>query len=85
MVEQILDLLSSLVNKSLLSAVTFQRREARYSLLETIRQYGQERLKEAAKHGFKRAIVPKANLPRNEIKGMEVIGVSKISEALDAL
>ncbi|MBL4819931.1 MAG: DNA repair protein RadA [Gammaproteobacteria bacterium] len=46
---------------------------------------GQERLKEAAKHGFKRAIVPRANLPRNKISGMEVIGVSKVSEALEAL
>ncbi len=46
---------------------------------------GQERLAEAAKHGFKRAIVPKANLPKNKIAGMEVIGVSKISQALEAL
>ncbi|MEJ6652534.1 MAG: DNA repair protein RadA [OM182 bacterium] len=46
---------------------------------------GQERLREAAKHGFKRAIVPKANVPKNPIPGMEVIGISKISQALDAL
>jgi DNA repair protein RadA/Sms len=46
---------------------------------------GQERLNEAAKHGFKRAIVPKANLPKNKISGMEVIGVSKVAEALDVL
>jgi len=46
---------------------------------------GQERLMEAAKHGFKRAIVPKANCPRQPIEGMEVIGVSKLSEALAAL
>jgi DNA repair protein RadA/Sms len=46
---------------------------------------GQERLQEAAKHGFKRAIVPKANCPRHTIEGMEVIGVSKLSEALAAL
>lgn len=46
---------------------------------------GQERLKEAAKHGFKRAIIPRANLPRNKIGGMEVIGVSKVAEALEAL
>jgi predicted ATPase/DNA-binding CsgD family transcriptional regulator len=42
--EQVLDLLSSLVDKSLLVADTLQRGEARYSLLETIRQYGQENL-----------------------------------------
>ncbi|MCB1661637.1 MAG: DNA repair protein RadA, partial [Pseudomonadales bacterium] len=32
---------------------------------------GQERLQEAVKHGFKRAIVPKANVPKNGVKGME--------------
>ena len=46
---------------------------------------GQERLLEAAKHGFKRAIVPKGNAPKGEIKGMQVTAVSKLSEALDAL
>lgn len=46
---------------------------------------GQERLSEAAKHGFTRAIVPKANAPRSPIKGMEVIAVSKLAEALAAL
>jgi DNA repair protein RadA/Sms len=43
---------------------------------------GQERLQEAAKHGFKRAIVPKSNLPKGKIAGMEVQGVQKLSEAL---
>ncbi len=46
---------------------------------------GQERLQEAAKHGFTRAIVPKANAPRQPIPGMQVIAVSKLSEALEAL
>jgi len=46
---------------------------------------GQERLREAAKHGFKRAIVPKANLPKEPIPGMTVVGVTKVVEALDAL
>lgn len=46
---------------------------------------GQERLAEAAKHGFRRAIVPKANCPKSPIAGMEIIGVSKLSEALSAL
>jgi len=44
---------------------------------------GQERINEAAKHGFKRAIVPIANVPKHAINGMEVIGVKKLSEALD--
>jgi len=46
---------------------------------------GQERLQEAAKHGFTRAIVPKANAPRQPIAGMQVVAVSKLSEALAAL
>ncbi len=46
---------------------------------------GQERLSEAAKHGFKRAIVPKGNAPKGPIAGMEVIPVSKLGEALAAL
>ncbi len=46
---------------------------------------GQERLSEAAKHGFTRAIVPKANEPKKEIDGMDVIVVSKLSDAIDAL
>ena len=46
---------------------------------------GQERLKEAAKHGFTRAIVPKANLGKRAIEGMEVVGVSRLSEALEQL
>ena len=46
---------------------------------------GQERISEAAKHGFRRAIVPHSNVPKESIKGMEVIGVSKLVEALDAI
>jgi DNA repair protein RadA/Sms len=46
---------------------------------------GQERLREAAKHGFKRAIVPKANVPRTPISGLDVVPVTKISQALDAI
>jgi DNA repair protein RadA/Sms len=46
---------------------------------------GQERLQEAAKHGFKKAIVPKANKPRGGIAGMEVVAVEKLSDALEAL
>jgi DNA repair protein RadA/Sms len=48
-------------------------------------QGGQERLQEAAKHGFKRAIVPKANVPKTRVEGLEVIGVNKIEQALAAL
>lgn len=46
---------------------------------------GQERLREAAKHGFRRAIVPAANAPREPIKGMEVVQVKTLSQALEAI
>jgi DNA repair protein RadA/Sms len=46
---------------------------------------GQERLAEAAKHGFRRAIVPKANAPKTAIPGMEVVPVRKLQEALAAV
>ena len=46
---------------------------------------GQERLREAAKHGFKKAIVPVSNAPRQKIEGMEVIAVKNLSEALAAI
>ena len=46
---------------------------------------GQERIREAAKHGFKRAIVPKANCPKELPQGMEVIAVEHLNQALDAI
>lgn len=46
---------------------------------------GQERIREAAKHGFKRAIVPKGNVPKESIEGIEIVGVSRLDEAIDAL
>ena len=45
---------------------------------------GQERLMEAFKHGFKKAIVPAANLPKGSINGMQIHGVKKLSEAIEA-
>jgi DNA repair protein RadA/Sms len=46
---------------------------------------GEERLKEAATHGFKRAIVPKANAPKSGRVGeMTVIGVERLADALES-
>jgi DNA repair protein RadA/Sms len=44
---------------------------------------GQERLQEAAKHGFKRAVVPKGNAPRKPVAGLEVTAVSRLEELLN--
>jgi DNA repair protein RadA/Sms len=46
-------------------------------------QAGQERLKEAAKHGYKRTIIPHANAPKAKIEGMEVLAVHSLQEALE--
>ena len=43
---------------------------------------GQERLREAAKLGFSIALVPKSNLPKQKIEGLQVIGVERIDEAM---
>ncbi|CAM2192833.1 DNA recombination protein [Paraburkholderia kururiensis] len=44
---------------------------------------GQERLKEAAKLGFSRALIPKANAPKQPIDGLQVIAVERIEQAID--
>ena len=46
---------------------------------------GQERLKEAAKLGFSHAIVPKANAPRQAIKGIDVIALDRIEQAIERM
>jgi len=48
---------------------------------------GEERLREAAKHGFKQAIVPRANLPRrgSRVEGLELRGVSRLGEVMGNL
>lgn len=45
---------------------------------------GQERLKEAAKLGFRQAIIPRANLPKNKLADMQIIAVERIDEAINA-
>ncbi len=46
---------------------------------------GQERLREAAKHGFKHAIVPRANMPKKgeAIEGLNITPVQRVSELVD--
>ena len=46
---------------------------------------GEERLQEAAKHGFERAIVPRANAPKKAIPGLRVDGIHRLHEALDLI
>jgi DNA repair protein RadA/Sms len=44
--------------------------------------FGEERLREAAKQGFRRAIVPSGNLPRRPVEGLAVEGVGRLEQAL---
>ncbi len=46
---------------------------------------GQERLKEAQKHGFKTVILPQGNMPKKKPDGLNVIGVEHLQGALDYL
>jgi DNA repair protein RadA/Sms len=48
-------------------------------------QNGEERLKEAAKHGFKRAIVPYKNVPKSGVKEMKIVPTKTLKEALEEL
>jgi DNA repair protein RadA/Sms len=46
---------------------------------------GQERLREAAKLGFTHALIPKANAPKQAIKGIEVIALERVEQAVNSL
>ena len=46
---------------------------------------GQERLREAAKLGFTRVLIPAANKPKHAVAGIEVIAVSRVSDAVALL
>jgi DNA repair protein RadA/Sms len=46
--------------------------------------YGEERLREAAKHGFRRAVLPAANAPRARLEGLEVVPVKRLGQAIEA-
>jgi DNA repair protein RadA/Sms len=46
--------------------------------------YGEERLREAQKQGFKIALVARDNAPRKALDGLQVIAVSRVDEALKA-
>lgn len=48
-------------------------------------QNGDERLHEAAKQGFQRAIIPKSNAPRHRMDGLEIVAVKNLRDALAEL
>ena len=46
---------------------------------------GHARLNDAAKHGFKKAVIPKANAPKTPIKGLKIHALTTLTEALAIL
>ncbi len=48
-------------------------------------QRGQERIREAAKLGFKRALIPAANMPKKSDSAMQLLPVKRLQEALEIL
>jgi DNA repair protein RadA/Sms len=46
---------------------------------------GPDRLREAAKHGMKRAVAPIGNVPKGGVEGLEIVQVRSLREAIDAL
>jgi DNA repair protein RadA/Sms len=48
-------------------------------------RFGEERIAAAAKQGFKIAVVPRLNVPRKQQQGIEVIGVTRLGEAIEAV
>ena len=48
-------------------------------------QRGQERIREAAKLGFKRVLLPAANMPKKGDAGIELLPVRRLTEALEML
>jgi len=44
---------------------------------------GEQRLREAAGHGFTTALIPAANAPRKPIKGLDIVPLRRVSEALE--
>jgi len=47
-------------------------------------RFGAERLAEAAKQGYRLAILPKANAPKKPPKGLEIAAVTRLEEALES-
>ena len=46
---------------------------------------GQERLREAAKLGFRRALIPRANAPKQAVEKIEVVAVERLADAIAEL
>ena len=48
-------------------------------------QRGQDRLREIAKLGFEKVVIPKSNLPKGKIVGLEIVAVERVDRAVQLL
>ena len=80
----ILSIVSSLKNKSLQDKLIVFGEVGLAGEVRPV-QGGQMRLKEAAKLGFTKAIIPKANAPKGKIDGMQIVPVERVEQALNQL
>ena len=46
---------------------------------------GPDRLREALKHGMRRAVAPEKNLPKGGVDGLNILPVRTLREAIDAI
>ena len=46
-------------------------------------KFGSERISEAAKQGFRLAVVPRSNVPNRPLANIDVVGVETMVEALE--
>ncbi|EKD77205.1 MAG: hypothetical protein ACD_42C00441G0005 [uncultured bacterium] len=77
----LLSVMSSLKNKLLLPELIVLGEVGLSGEIRPVSN-GQERIKEAVKHGFKKAIIPKGNAPKSSINGMEIIAVDHLQQVL---
>ena len=56
-----------------------------WKLPVTLGKRGQERLREAAKLGFVKLIIPRANQPKAKISGLDLLPVERVDQAVQLL
>lgn len=80
----LLSVISSLKNKTLSSDLIVFGEVGLSGEIRPVAS-GQERIREAAKHGFKTAVIPKANAPKKSIDAMQIVAVERLQEAVEQI
>ncbi len=77
----VLAIISSFKNKALASKLAVFGEIGLSGEIRTI-QKGQDRIREAAKLGFSKILVPRANMPKDKISGIEIVAVETLEQVL---